>query len=381
MHALGPSRAPRGACREGPARRLARGGGVGVFVSGAAARPPRGCARSVTRTPGLCACRPPTKWRERRARTPDGGPPRPRSARSLDRRGGGGGGSPAQADRAGSAGRAVGGAWRGGAHGRGCAHVVRPVLPPGRVPRTDGRTAGDGARNRDKKGRARREGAADTYLLPGLRRLPVRGRPGAAERLVARWLAPAPHMAGRALRHVYIPRPLHVVPPSSLAIGRLGRHRLAPPGGAGPGLPLPASLGRPGFPGAWAGPRPPRPPSLLCGVEPQRPGAPRSDSEPEGGREPVGDAPSADCNRGARRWSAERGGGARSGRATLRPLGARPSVLQRALRAGQGAARAGELGGPARAGGRADGRGRGRRPPRCQSAAHACGAGRARPIY
>lgn len=39
--------------------------------------------------------------------------------------------------------------------------------------------------------------------------------------LVARRMAPAPHVAGGALRNVYILRPLHVVLPSFPAIGQL----------------------------------------------------------------------------------------------------------------------------------------------------------------
>lgn len=179
------------------------------------------------------------------------------------------GDSPAQAVSAGSAGRAGGGTGRGGARGRGCAHVVRPVLPPGRVPRTDGRPGtapGTGTRRggrgaRGSRAPAGREDAADTYLLPRL--LSVRGRTGAVERLVHRRLAPAPHVAGRALRRVYIPRPLHVVPPSSLAIGRLGGRCLAPPGGAGPRLPLPRVAGKTRLPRGLGGPR-----SLSCGAKP-----------------------------------------------------------------------------------------------------------------
>lgn len=339
----------------GPA---ARGGGV--FVSGAAARPPGGCARSVTRTPGLGACRPPARWRERQAGTHDGGPPRPSSARSLDRRRAALPRRPIARAPQGALAAGQGGAGRAaGAERTWCG----PSCPPagshgltdgqlGTAPGTGTRRGGRGARV--SRAPAGREHAADTYLLPGLRRLLVRGRPGAAERLVAPRLAPAPHVAGRALRRVYIPRPLHVVPPSSLAIGRLGRRRLAPPGGAGPRLPSPRVAGKTRLPRGLGGP-----PSLPCGAEPQRPGAPRWDSEPEGGREPVGGAPSADCSRGARRWSVERGGGARSGRAALRPLGARPSVLPRALRAGQGAARADELGGRGRSGGGGEGARRG----------------------
>lgn len=306
---------------------------VGIFVSGAAARPPRGCARSVTRTPGLCACRPPARWRERRAGTPDGGPPRPSSARSLLA-----GGRAALPRR--PLARAPQGALAAGQGGAGrAAGAVRtwcgPSCPPAR---SHGLTAGRGRRPEPGQGG---EGAARG--VPGRRRgaRMRRTRTCSQDCLCAR-----PARGGRAARPPATgsgaarggpraPPCLHsAAAPRCAAV--LSRHwpALPPPPGSsrrgGPSAPAPPALqGRPGYPGAWEGP-------ALCPAGPCRSGlAPRDPTaivgsggeERAGGRAGAGGgAPSARCSRGARRWSAERDGGARSGRAALRPLGARPSV-------------------------------------------------------
>lgn len=82
----------------------------------------------------------------------------------------------------------------------------------------------------------------------------MRGRPLARSSPAWR-MAPAPHVAGGALRSVYILRPLHVVPLSFPAIGRLLGRGFAPPGGAGPQAPAPGISEK-----TWGSPRtPPRP--------------------------------------------------------------------------------------------------------------------------
>lgn len=353
---------------------------VGIFVSGAAARPPRGCARSVTRTPGLCACRPPARWRERRAGTPDGGPPRPSSARSLLA-----GGRAALPRR--PLARAPQGALAAGQGGAGrAAGAVRtwcgPSCPPAR---SHGLTAGRGRRPEPGQGG---EGAARG--VPGRRRgaRMRRTRTCSQDCLCAR-----PARGGRAARPPATgsgaarggprtPPCLHsAAAPRCAAV--LSRHW--------PALPPPPGSSRRGGPSA---PAPPR-----CREDPATPGPGRAPlsalrgqaaaawrpeigqpswgvgerSEPEGGRELVG-APRQPAA------AAARAGGVPSGTEERGPGGqpcghsapARQSARTEG-RAGRGArGRAGR----ARAGG-----GRGRRPPRCQSAAHACGAGLTRPIY
>lgn len=245
------------------------------------------------------------------------------------------GGSPAQAVSAGSAGRAGGGTGRGGARGRGCAHVVRPVLPPGPVPRTDGRPGtapGTGTRRggrgaRGSRAPAGREDAADTYLLP---RLPLcAAGPGRSSGSSTGYgLRRRTWRAARSAVFTFRGRSTLCRRPLSPLAGSAAAAWLLPEGRA-LGSRSPALQGRPGYPGAWEGP-------ALCPAGPSRSGlAPRDRTaivgsggeERAGGRAGAGGgAPSARCSRGARRWSAERDGGARSGRAALRPLGARPSV-------------------------------------------------------
>lgn len=132
--------------------------------------------------------------------------------------------------------------------------------------------------------------------------------------LVARRVAPAPHVAGGALRNVYILRPLHVVLPSFPAIGQLLGRGFAPPAGAGPPAPAPQPLRRFGCPPpvppeAWAGqrrlplkaelnrsltPRDPRAIVRGTGVNWKACGRPRWATN-------TGEGPLGRCSRGARR--------------------------------------------------------------------------------
>lgn len=342
------------------------GRGGGIFVSGAAARPPRGCARSVTRTPDLCACRPPARWRERRAGTPDGGPPRPSSARSL--LAGGRATLPrrplarapqgALAAGQGGAGRAAGDVrtWCGpscppaGSHGLMAGPGQRPE--PGR----GGEGAARGVPARRRGARMRRTRTCSQGCL-----LCAAGPGRSSGSSTGDWFRRRTWRAARSAVFTFRGRSTLCRRPLSPLAGSASAAWLLPEGRA-LGSRSPALQGRPGFPGAWEGP-------ALCPAGPSRSGpAPRDRTaivgcggeERAGGRAGAGGgAPSARCSRGARRWSTERDGGARSGRAALRPLGARPSVSPRTLRAGQGAARAGEVGGRGRAGGGGEGARRG----------------------
>lgn len=292
---------------------------------------------------GLCAeCHPHTRPVRVQAscevagapsRNADGGPPRPSSARSLLA-----GGRAALPRR--PLARAPQGALAAGQGGAGrAAGAVRtwcgPSCPPGPVPRTDGRPGtapGTGTRRggrgaRGSRAPAGREDAADTYLLP---RLPLcAAGPGRSSGSSTgyglrrrTWRAARSSVFTFRGRSTLCRRPLSPLAGSAAAAWLL-------PEGRALGSRSPALQGRPGYPGAWEGP-------ALCPAGPSRSGlAPRDRTaivgsggeERAGGRAGAGGgAPSARCSRGARRWSAERDGGARSGRAALRPLGARPSV-------------------------------------------------------
>lgn len=339
---------------------------------------------------GLCAeCHPHTRpvrvqasWEVAGApsRNADGGPPRPSSARSLLA-----GGRAALPRR--PLARAPQGALAAGQGGAGrAAGAVRtwcgPSCPPAR---SHGLTAGRGRRPEPGQGG---EGAARG--VPGRRRgaRMRRTRTCSQDCLCARpargdrAARPPATGSGAARGGPRAPPCLHsAAAPRCAAV--LSRHW--------PALPPPPGSSRRGGPSA---PAPPR-----CREDPATPGPGRAPlsalrgqaaaawrpeigqpswgvgerSEPEGGRELVG-APRQPAA------AAARAGGVPSGTEERGPGGqpcghsapARQSARTEG-RAGRGArGRAGR----ARAGG-----GRGRRPPRCQSAAHACGAGLTRPIY
>lgn len=243
--------------------------------------------------------------------------------------------------------------------------MVRPVLPSGRVPQTDGRTAGDGAQNRDEEGRARREGfpraggaqgRGGHVPAPGAE-APTCARPARDDRAARRPAAGS----GPARGGPRAPACLHsaAAPRCAAVLSRHWPARLPPPGSSrrgGPSAPAPRDGGKTRLPRGLGGS-----PSLPCGSETQRlGGAPRSDSEPEDGREPVEGRPvgrlqprraQVECRAGRR--SAVRSGREACGHSAP----ARPS--SRALR-GQGRARRARTSW-AGAGGRTGGGGEGAR--------------------
>lgn len=287
LGALAPAHCGRGWRTERPPARLQfRGPGGLCSPSGV---PPRDRVWRVPRKAGL-KMQAPRGSRSPEPECPDpraarDRPPRPSSARrreALPRR------RFARAPQ-GALAAGQGGAWRG-------AHVVPPVLPsgpqrlhtrasvPNRSPRGKAARrarpsrAGSGWEPRTgaewRLGGARGQGShvpGPGAEAPSCARPPARSSP-------TRQMAPAPHVAGGALRSVYILRPLHVVLLSFAAIGRLLGRGFAPPGGAGPQAPAPRAGEDLGVPPA---PRPGLGWTTLslpkCRTEPQ-PDTPRSRS-------------------------------------------------------------------------------------------------------